>query len=307
MAVGGGGLAQGSIVFGENVVYSMYQGQQTNVWAARGVGFAGMAGRLPNQPNLAQNFSFEHSATSAGSYANGIYYVIFSYSGYYNLQRVTDELKSPLQNLPRCGVASILFTTVVYLLANAAYLAVLPVSTIAGSNLTVAASLFSMAFGGIFGTRVLPVLVGLSSFGFVGVSVYSSSRVILEFAREGLLPFDRVFSQVHPRLKTPVPALLLIYAIAVVFMLAPPPGTAFQFIMAFCSYGDYIFAALCAIGVLILRRREPELARPIRAPIALVVFFILICFYTLIFVYIPPTKISTEYPYFCNLQPWGEK
>ncbi|KAI8086751.1 amino acid permease-domain-containing protein [Halteromyces radiatus] len=254
----GGGIAQGSTVFGNNIVYAINAGQATNDWQARG--FGGMAGRLPDRPNYQENFSFDGTLNNAGSYANAIYYVIFSY----------------------------------------AYLAVLPLDKIRSSDLTVAANLFNTAFGGIFGSRVLPVFVGLSSFGFVGVVTYSGSRVILEFAREGHLPFDRVFSRVHPKLQTPVASLLLLYVISLIFMLAPPPGTAFQFIMAFCSYADYFFAALCAIGLLILRRREPNIKRPIRSPFPLTVFYLLVCIFTLVFVYIPPTKAPAQYPY------WGK-
>ncbi|SAL95551.1 hypothetical protein [Absidia glauca] len=333
----GGGLAQGSLVFGNNIVYSISAGTYKNDWYARGfgvfcitfwilvnifsaklairfnnfftvlkitllvllicVGFAGMAGRLPERPNFEQNFSFDGTLNNAGSYANAIYYVIFSYGGYYNLQKVTDELKDPIKNLPRCGVSALGLTTVLYLLANVAYLSVLPLDEIRSSDLTVAANLFSKAFGGIFGSRVLPVFVGLSSFGFVGVVTYSGSRVILEFARQGHLPFGRFFSRVHPKLHTPIASLGLLYVITLIFLLAPPPGTAFQFIMAFSNYGDYFFAALCGIGLLLLRRSEPNTKRPIRAPIPLVVFYLLICVFTLVFVYIPPTSAPSAYPY----------
>jgi amino acid transporter len=82
------------------------------------VGFAGMAGRLPDRPDFQENFSFDGTLDNAGAYASAIYYVIFSYGGYYNLQKVTDELKDPIKNLPRCGVSAVGLTTVLYLLAN---------------------------------------------------------------------------------------------------------------------------------------------------------------------------------------------
>jgi amino acid transporter len=119
----------------------------------------------------------------------------------------------------------------------------------------------------VFGGRVLPVLVGMSSFGFVGVITYSGSRVVLEAARKGFLPYDRFFSQVHPKLKTPVHSLGLLYVISLIFLLAPPPGTVFQFIVAFGGYGQYFFAALSVIGLLILRRTQADLKRPIKVPI----------------------------------------
>ncbi|ORX47743.1 hypothetical protein DM01DRAFT_264526 [Hesseltinella vesiculosa] len=251
----GGGLAQGATVFGSNIVYALYAGKKSNDWQARG--FGGMAGRLPNRPDYSVNFSFQGTVNSAGSYANAIYYVIYSY----------------------------------------AYLAVLPLDVITGSDLTVAANLFTTAFGGVFGSQVLPVFVGLSSFGFVGVITYSGSRVILEFAREGHMPFHRFFSRVHPTLRTPVPALVLIYIIALIFLLAPPPGTAYQFIMAFANYAGYFFSFLCGLGLILLRYREPDLKRPIKAPIALVLFSMAISIYTLVFVYVPPSSAPKGYAY----------
>ncbi|KAI9305711.1 amino acid permease-domain-containing protein [Cunninghamella echinulata] len=247
------------------------------------VGFAGLSGRLPNQPDFKENFSFQGTFNSPGSYANSLYYVIFSYGGYHNLQRVTDELKDPIKNLPRCGIASVAFTTVLYLLANVAYLAVLPLEVIANSDVTVAANLFSTAFGGIFGTKVLPVFVGLSSFGYVGIVTYPGSRVILEFARQGHLPFDKLFSKLHPKYHTPVSSILLLYITSLIFLLAPPPGTAFQFIMSFSGYSEYFFTILCCAAVLILRRREPKLKRYFRAPFPLVLFYFAVCAFALIF------------------------
>ena len=262
------------------------------------VGFAGLSGRLPDQPDIASNFSFDGTLNNPGSYATAIYYVIFAYGGWYNLNYVLDELKDPIKNLPRCAISALSLTTVLYFLANVAYLAVLPVAVIKSSKLTVAANLFNTAFGGVFGGRVLPVLVGCSSFGFVGVIYYSGSRVVLEAARKGFLPFDRFFSKVHPKLQTPINSLVLLYLLSLIFLLAPPPGSVFQFIVAFSGYGGYFFSALSVIGLLILRRTQPNVKRPIRVPFVIAILFIAICFYTLVFVFVPPASKPVGYPYY---------
>ncbi|KAI8876337.1 amino acid transporter, partial [Backusella circina FSU 941] len=333
----GAGLAQGSTVFGNNIIYAIGGPTYSNDWGARGfavfcltfwivlniisaklairinnfftvlkigllillicVGFAGLAGRFPNQPDLSVNFSFQGTLDNAGSYATAIYYVVYAYGGWYNLNYVLDELEDPIKNLPRCAVTALSLTTVLYLLANIAYLAILPLSIIKSSNVTVAANLFNTAFGGVFGGKVLPVLVGMSSFGFVGVITYSGSRIVLEAARKGFLPYDRFFSQVHPKLQTPIHSLVLLYIISLIFLLAPPPGTAFQFIVAFGGYGQYFFAALSVIGLLILRKTQAELKRPIKVPIVISILFIIICIYTLVFVFVPPVSKPSGYPY----------
>ncbi|KAL9555287.1 hypothetical protein MBANPS3_002440 [Mucor bainieri] len=330
-------LAQGATVFGDNIIFAIGGPTYINNWGSRGiavfcltfwlvlnivstrfaihvnnffgvlkigllillicVGFAGLSGRLPDQPDLSSNFSFEGTLNNPGSYANAIYYVIFAYGGWSNLNYVVDELKDPIKNLPRCATTALSLTTVLYLLANVAYLAVLPIAVIKSSNLTVASNLFNTAFGGVFGGSVLPVLVGCSSFGSVGVIFYSGSRVVLEAARKGFLPFDRFFSKVHPKLQAPINSLVFLYIVSLIFLLAPPPGSVFEFIVSFAGYASYFFSALCVIGLLILRRTQPDLKRPIRVPFVISVLFTVICFYTMVFVFVPPTTLPA-YPYF---------
>ncbi|KAI8328075.1 amino acid/polyamine transporter I [Blakeslea trispora] len=332
----GSGIASSAVAFGENIMYAIGGPDYRNDWQSRGfaifcltfwlvlntlsskmairvnnlftvikvvllillicVGFAGLAGRLPNKPDVHENFSFIGTTNNPGSFASAIYYVIYSYDGWYNLNYVMDELKDPIKNLPRCAISALSLTTALYILTNVAYLAVLPIQVIKSSNLTVAANLFNTAFGGTFGLRVLPVFVGLSSFGYVGVSFYSGSRIVLEAARKGFLPYDRFFSRVQPKLQTPISSGVLLYVISLIFLLAPPPGSVFQFVTAFSGYGSYFFSALSVVGLLILRRTEPTLERPIRVPVIISIIFIVICSYTLVFVFIPQPS-SGDYPY----------
>lgn len=255
------------------------------------VGFAGLAGRFPNQPDLSVNFSFQGTLNNPGSYANAIYYVIYAYGGWSNLNYVIDELQDPIKNLPKCSIAALALVTVLYLLANVgkakykqkipflfltlflAYLAVLSLDMIINSNSTVAANFFDASFGGIFGSRVLPVLIGLSSFGTMGSLFYSGSRIILEAARKGYLPYDRFFGKVHPRLQSPIPALSLLFLISLIFLLAPPPGVVFEFIIAFAGYGTYFFSASAVVGLLIMRRTQPNVKRPVKVPLGKTYFY----------------------------------
>ncbi|KAG1057140.1 hypothetical protein G6F43_001003 [Rhizopus delemar] len=179
----------------------------------------------------------------------------------------------------------------------AAYLAVLSKDVIVNSDATVAANLFNTALGGVFGSRVLPVLIGLSSFGSVGSMFYTGSRIILEAARKGYLPYDRFFAKSHPKLQTPVNSLLLLFTISLIFLLAPPPGAVFEFVLAFAGYGDYFFSVMAVIGLLIMRRTHPDIKRPIKTSIVASIIFIMMCIYNLVFIFVPPTSSSASYPY----------
>jgi len=93
---------------------------------------------------------------------------------------------------------------------------------------------------------------------------FSGGRLILETARDGLLPYGHTIGYVNPKFKSPINAMVLQYILVVIYLVATP-GAVYQFIIAFASWPAYIFFLLIGIGVLILRQREPTLMRPYKA------------------------------------------
>lgn len=93
---------------------------------------------------------------------------------------------------------------------------------------------------------------------------FSGGRLILETARDGLLPYGHTIGYVNPQFKSPINAMVLQYVLVVIYLVATP-GAVYQFIIAFASWPAYIFFLLIGIGVLILRQREPTLTRPYKA------------------------------------------
>ncbi|KAJ3377641.1 hypothetical protein HDU84_008360 [Entophlyctis sp. JEL0112] len=248
-------------------------------------------------PGLVANINF-NGATNAGSLANGIYYVMFVYGGYANVNTVLDELHDPLKNLPRAAGFGIFSTFVLYFLANLAYFAVLTPKEISGSGLTVAATYFSKLFGGVFGTRFLPLVIALSPLGYSLSVTYTHSRLILETARDGLLPFGSYIGWVEPRTNSPIFSLALVWTFTTVFLFAPPPGSVFTFIVSFSGYAANIFGLLAVVGIFIYRRAAPDALRPIRIHWVAGVIYIVFTAYQLIFSFVPPLSNSTTYPYY---------
>lgn len=62
----------------------------------------------------------------------------------------------------------------------------------------------------------------------------------MEVARQGLLPYGRIFGRVNPKIGSPVNAYLLQYILSIVFIVGPPPGAVYQFIVAFAAYPVYV-------------------------------------------------------------------
>ncbi|XP_022258779.1 large neutral amino acids transporter small subunit 2-like, partial [Limulus polyphemus] len=122
-----------------------------------------------------QNFqnAFEGTTTEPGYIALAFYSGIFSYAGWNYLNFVTEELKDPHKNLPRAIYISLPLVTVVYVMANLAYFAVLTQQELLSSN----------AVAVTFGERILgvmawimPVSVALSTFGGLNGGIFASSR-----------------------------------------------------------------------------------------------------------------------------------
>ncbi|KXS09200.1 amino acid transporter [Gonapodya prolifera JEL478] len=270
------------------------------------VGFAAIVGAFPNAniPGLVANLTFADTSNAPSNYANAIYYVrhaynrTYAYNGWANVNYILDEVHEPVKNLPKAAIFSLSTTTALYIFANLAYFAVLTKDEILNSNLTVAATFFTKTFGGTFGSNVLPGVIALSPFGLASVILYTGSRVVLETSREGLLPFADWFNYVHPKTNSPIYGILLIYVLSVIFLFAPPPGQAFSFIVSFSGYTGYLFYFFALIGIYIIRRREPDLYRPIKAPLAATGLFAIFSAYQFIFTLVPPTKVTTSYPYY---------
>lgn len=141
--------------------------------------------------------------------------VLWAYDGWADLSFIGGEVKDPERNMPRALIWGAVAVLVIYLLANMAYLAVLPVEQIAQSRL-VAADVAEKLLGSV-GVIFVSVTVMLSTFGTLTGSVMTSPRIWFAMADDGL--FFRKVASVHPKFETPWVAILLATALGVGFVL----------------------------------------------------------------------------------------
>jgi basic amino acid/polyamine antiporter, APA family len=101
------------------------------------------------------------------------------------------------------------------------------------------------------------------------------SRVFYSMARDGLLP--AVFGKVHPRFKTPYVTTILTGIVAAFFAGIFPIDLLGELV----SIGTLLAFVIVCAGVIVLRYRQPNLARPFRTPLVPLVpiLGILICGY----------------------------
>jgi basic amino acid/polyamine antiporter, APA family len=193
---------------------------------------------------------------------------LFTYDGWVNANTVAEEIQDVEKTLPRAIVMAIFLIITVYLVANFAYLWALGLEGVATSERRVAADVFEAAFGNAFQigsyeiapAAVITFVIFISLFGSLNGMSLSYPRMYYAMARSGV--FFRAFSFTHPRFKTPYLAIALqmVWVTVLVFS-----GT-FELLAQLVVFASFIFYALTAAALIVLRIRRPNARRPFRVP-----------------------------------------
>ena len=173
---------------------------------------------------------------------------LFAYGGWHMVSYTAEETVDPTRTIPRALMIGTLTVTVLYVLANAAYLHVLGVDRVAAST-RVAAELAD-AIVGPTGGRVVSALVMLSALGAMNGVILAGPRVYQAMAADGML--FRWAAAVHPRFGTPHRAIALQALWAMVLIAT---GT-YRDLFTRVVYTEWIFFALLAVALFTMRRRR---------------------------------------------------
>ena len=183
---------------------------------------------------------------------------LWAYNGFQDMLPVAGEVRDPGRALPRALLAGTAIVVAIYLAANAAYLHVLPYAALRASPLVASDTMVRVVGAG--GAAAVASAVIVSTFGTVNALVLTQPRVFYAMADAGLL--FRSLARVHPRFATPHVAIVGYSAVAVVAVWV----RSFEQLAEAFVLGVWPFLALAVAGVMILRRKRPELVRPYRTP-----------------------------------------
>ena len=154
----------------------------------------------------------------------------------------------------------VLVVTTLYVLANVAYLNVLPADAIAHAPQDRVGTAALQAMFGNPGLYIMAVAIMISTFGCNNGLILSGARVYYAMARDNL--FFQSAAVLHPQYKTPAVALVVQAVWTCVLCLS---GTYSQ-LLNFVIFAAVAFYTVTAIGLFRLRRRLPAVPRPVRAP-----------------------------------------
>jgi APA family basic amino acid/polyamine antiporter len=194
--------------------------------------------------------------------------VFFAYIGFDAVSTAAQETKRPQRDLPIGLLLSLAICTVLYVLVSGVMVGLKPYAFLddpAPMALAVDAAreratgsflgpvVRSLSFLVKFGT-----LLGLSS--TMIVTLLGQTRVFYAMAKDGLLPSWT--ARIHPRFRTPFAATLVTGGACAVVAGLTPIAVLGQLV----SIGTLFAFVIVSIGLIVLRRKRPELERPFRVP-----------------------------------------
>jgi APA family basic amino acid/polyamine antiporter len=189
--------------------------------------------------------------------------VFFAFIGFDAVSTAAQESKNPKRDMPIGILGSLVICTVLYILFAHVLTGIATVEDFrtSGREASVAYAISKHMTGYAWLAKLVTVaiLAGFSS--VILVMLMGQSRVFFSMSRDGLVP--RVFSEVHPRFRTPWKSNLLFFVFVGMFA-AFVPG---DIVGDMTSIGTlFAFVLVCA-GVWIMRIRDPDAPRQFRAPL----------------------------------------
>jgi len=194
--------------------------------------------------------------------------VFFAYIGFDAVSTVAEEVRNPKRDLPIGIIGSLIVCTLVYVLVAAVFTGIIPYHALVQVLATQQAEPLTLALQYAHIERWGALFVGIVAFGSVIahtavllVFQLGQPRIFFSMARDGLLPPS--FAKVHPKYRTPyVTTILTGVAVGVTSMF-----TSIDEMVDLTNIGTLFAFVLVCIGILILRKREPDRPRSFKTPL----------------------------------------
>lgn len=205
--------------------------------------------------NLTQDNIWANSKFTLSNIALAFYSGLYSYAGWNCLNFVTEEIKDPVKNMPRAIIISISSITLIYILTNVAYFAVLSQKQILETE-AIAVTFGENALG--LASFLMPLSVALSTTSGLNALIFSSSRILFVGARQGQL--FSLLNMINVNKRTPIPSLIFVGFMSILYLSITNISSLINYLV-FIEAG---YGTLAVSTLLVIRYKFPNMNRPMK-------------------------------------------
>lgn len=204
-----------------------------------------------------------------GGILGGAAIVFFAFIGFDAVSTAAQEAKNPKRDMPIGILGSLVVCTILYILFGHVLTGVANWSEFVDpekgreASVAYAISSYMTGYGWLATAVTVAILAGFSS--VILVMLMGQSRIFYTMSHDGLIP--KYFGDLHPKFKTPYKANWILFVFVGLFAAFVPGHVAGDL----TSFGTLFAFVLVSIGVLILRKRSPEMERPFKTPLVPIV------------------------------------
>ena len=183
--------------------------------------------------------------------------MFFAYIGFDAVSTAAQESRNPQRDLPIGIMSSLAICTVIFIVVAVVLIGIVPYQTL---NVADPLAVGIDATGLTWLKPVVKIGAVLGLFSTILVQMIGQTRIFYSMSRDGLLP--EIFGRVHPRFRTPhVSTIVTGVVCALVAGLTP-----INVLSELVSMGTLLAFVLVCVGIVVLRRTNPDTPRPFRTP-----------------------------------------
>lgn len=191
--------------------------------------------------------------------AAGAAMVFFAFIGFDAVSTAAQEAKNPQKGMPIGIIGSLIICTILYILFSYVMTGLVPFEIFKGDASPAATAFAATPYTFLQQVLIVAILAGYTS--VIMVMLLGQSRVFYSMSKDGLLP--PVFSKVHPKFATPWKTNLLFMLFVSLFAGFVPVKDLGHMV----SIGTLLAFSLVCIGVLIMRKKMPDVPRAFKVPL----------------------------------------
>ncbi|MGY2132772.1 amino acid permease [Hymenobacter sp. HD11105] len=184
--------------------------------------------------------------------------IFFVFIGFDIVATMAQEAKKPQRDMPIGIIGSLVVCTILFVLFGHVMTGLANYTEFKNSAAPVAIAIEKTPYAWLSQAIIIAILVGYTS--VILVDLLGQSRVFFSMSRDGLLP--KIFSEIHPRFQTPYKSNVLLAALISAFAGLVP----IQVVGEMTSIGTLLAFVMVCLGVLIMRKQQPDAPRAFRTP-----------------------------------------